>query len=309
MKPINKFMAGLLTIISPVLCACSDDENLTPGPAFPNYFEVDASDNSPEAQLRREFKERTGIYLLFNDHLATYTDAYGMIKEETIDFDWNLTSDMEQYYRFSYLEDQTDKENVTAMIEKYFLPYINVEGGKFKPYSILIPATIEVDKYNDDDWRSKDFLSCWRCFAINAAKWMDIDAEDARSLSRSLVRSIVDDNLSDSDPALDDFYAVSQEYYDSYPAEAFPGWMDYQDETLVYEVGFLRYYPDYYGDPDYDSFPYESSDFRLFKDAIFIEDEAEFREKWADYPKIIEKYEILKKIIEDLGLNLNAVTE
>ena len=75
--------------------------------------------------------------------------------------------------------------------------------------------------------------------------------------------------------------------------------------TLVYDAGFLTYYPDFYGDHDYDSFPYESTDFRLFKDAIFNEDEAEFREKWSEYPKIIEKYEILKRAIENLGLNLN----
>ncbi len=307
MRHITNYIAGLVSLVAPMFCACSDDEVLTPDPAYPNFFEVDASDNSPEAKLRRDFKERTGIYLLFNDHLATYVDADGVEKVEMVDFDWDLTSHFEQYYRFSYLEDQSEKEAATAMIEKYFLPYIDVPGSRFRPYSILIPATIEVDRYNDDDWRSKDYLSCWRCFAVNASRWNGISDDDAKTLGFSLVRSLVDDNLSSSSSDLDDFYAVSYEYYDSYPAEAFPGWMDYQDVTLVYEAGFLTYYPDFDGDPDYDSFPFESTDYRLFKDAIFNEDEAEFREKWSDYPKIIEKYEILKRIIENLGLNLNAV--
>lgn len=305
MKSINKFVAGVAVILAPMFAACSDDENLTPGPAYPNYFEVDASDNSPEAQLRRDFKDRTGIYLIFNDHLATYTDADGVLKEETVDFDWDFTSQMEQYYRFSYLDNQNDKEEISAMVEKYFLPYINVPGGRFRPYSIMIPATIEVDRYNDDDWRSKDYLSCWRCFAVNGSKWLGASPEDAHTMAKSLVRTLVDNNLSTYSSELDEFYDVSHDYYDSYPAEAFPGWMDYQDETLVYEVGFLKYYPDSYGDPDYDDFPSEYSDFTLFKDAIFNEDETEFREKWGDYPKIIEKYEILKRVIENLGLNLN----
>lgn len=305
MKFINKFVATVSVILAPVFAACSGDENLTPDAAYPNYFEVDASDNSPEAQLRRDFKERTGIYLLFNDHLATYTDADGVQKEETVDFDWNFTSHMEQYYRFTYLDNQSDKEEIAAMVEKYFLPYINVPGGSFRPYSIMIPATIEVDKYNEDDWKSKDYLSCWRCFAVNGSKWLGASPEDARVMGLSLVHTLVDNNIGTYDPALDDFYEVSGDYYDSYPAEVFPDWMYEQDVTLIYEAGFLTYYPDYYGDPEYDSFPYESTDFRLFKDAIFNEDEAEFREKWSEYPKIIEKYEILKRAIENLGLNLN----
>ena len=296
-----------MVLASLVVSGCSDEETLTPGPTFPNYFEVDASDNSPEAQLRRDFYDRTGIYLIFNEVLATYTDVDGIEKVEKVDFDWNLTSDFEQFYRFTYLEDYEKEARVASMVEKYLLPYINIKGGTFRPFSILITESIEVDSYNDNDWRSKNYLSCWRCFAVNGNDWLDLSDDEAKAFGRSLIRKIVDDNIPSYSPELDDFYAISGEYYDSYPAEAFPGWMDYQDVTLIYEAGFLTYYPDSYGDPDYDNFPYESTDFRLFKDAIFDEDEAEFREKWADYPKIIEKYEILKQIIENLGLNLNAL--
>lgn len=304
---IKKFFAGCIALASLVVSGCSDEETLTPGPNFPNYFEVDATDNSPEAQLRRDFYDRTGIYLIFNEVLATYTDVDGIEKVEKVDFDWNLTSDFEQFYRFTYLEDYEKEARVASMVEKYLLPYINIKGGTFRPFSILITESIEVDSYNSNNWKSKNYLSCWRCFAVNGNDWLDLSDDEAKTFGRSLIRKIVDDNLSSYSPELDDFYAISGEYYDSYPAEAFPGWMDYQDVTLVYEAGFLTYYPDSYGDPDYDNFPYESTDFRLFKDAIFNEDEAEFREKWADYPKIIEKYEILKQIIENLGLNLNAV--
>lgn len=304
---INKAFAICMILTSVAFSGCSDEDTLTPGQAFPNYFEVDASDNSPEAQLRRDFYDRTGIYLIFNEVLATYTDEDGVEKVEKVDFNWEFTDHITQSYRFSYLDDIEKQTEISSMVEKYLLPYINIKGGKFRPFSILLTESIELDKYSDNDWRPANYLSCWRCFAVNGNDWLDLSDDEAKAFGRSLIRKIVDDNLYSGSSDLDDFYAISEEYYDSYPAEAFPGWMDYQDVTLVYEAGFLTYYPDSYGDPDYDNFPYESTDFRLFKDAIFNEDEAEFREKWADYPKIIEKYEILKQIIMNLGLNLNAV--
>ena len=107
---------------------------------------------------------------------------------------------------------------------------------------------------------------------------------------------------------VEDFFDICYDLYYSYPAAEFPDWVDDQDITLVYEAGFLTYYPDTWDyDPEYDAFPTETSDLRLFKDAIFNEDEAEFREKWADYPIIILKYEILKNILTNLGIDFNAV--
>lgn len=307
MKTINKFIAGFAVMAFPVFCSCSEEKELTPGAAYPDFFAVDPADNSPEAQLRRDFRERTGIHLLFNDVLATYTDVDGIEKTEKVDFSWNMDSYSSKYYRFTYLDDIDEMRTMASAVEKYFIPYINIEGGQMKPYSILLPRTLEIDTYNENRWKKTNYISCWRCFAVNCDYWLGKEEEEMKAQGRSLLRTLVDEKISTYASELDDFRAVCDEVYDIPVMDVYPDWVDEQDISLIYELGFLSYEEDWYGEVEYDYLPYESKDIRMFKDAVFYEDEAEFREKWADYPKIIQKYELMKEAIEGLGINLNAV--
>lgn len=308
MKVLNILFLGGIAVGSALLCSCSDDdETLTPGMSIPNFFEVPENDNSEEAQIKRSFYNNTGIYLLFNDTLATYTDSHGTERIETVDFGWSLTASTTQTVRFEYFDDDSRKKEIADKIERFFVPYLDVEGSAMRPYSILLFKNIESYNSYSYRWKAIDYLSCIRCFGVNASSWVDIDDAVAKTTGKYLLRKLVDEKINSSDPLLDEFYAISNEYYDSSPYEAFPDWEYEQDITLVYKIGFLTYYPDSWGDIEWDSFPYDSTDFRLFKDAIFNESETDFREKWADYPLIIQKYELLKKVIESLGINLNAV--
>lgn len=308
MIPLNKLFIGFAALSSLALCSCSDDdENLTPGPVFPNFFEVDPSDNSEEAKMRREFYDRTGIYLQFNDTLAYYTDYNGIERAETVDFGWNLTSSTGNRYRYDYIKNSSEAKQTASMIEKYFIPYINIKDGTLRPYSITIFNSIEEYNSYSDSWKSLEYVSCIRSFGISGGSWIDVEESEAKELGKTLLRKLVDAKVDETNDALADFFAVSGDLYDSSPYEEFPNWENEQDITLVYEAGFTTYYPDSWGDPSWDSFPYENTDLRLFKDAIFNEDETEFREKWADYPKIILKYDLLKECLINLGIDFNAV--
>lgn len=309
MNNIIKLLLGSAAATAALMmCACSDNEdNLKPGPAYPNYFEVAASDNSAEAQLRRGFYERTGIYLVFNDTLGYYTDDYGIDRAETINFSWNFTGHNSLKYFFDYIDDDK-KADITTNLEKYFIPYINIDGGAMKPYSIALFNKIKSYDSNYDEYDDLSFASCWRSFGIAAEDWADItDEDEAKEMGKTLLRKLVDEKIDNYSPEVNDFFDICGDLYYSSPYEEFPDWMTDQDVTLVYEAGFLKYSPDYYGDPDYDEFPTKKNDLIHFKNAIFDEDETEFREKWADYPKIILKYEILKEILINLGIDFNAV--
>ncbi|WP_289157880.1 hypothetical protein [uncultured Muribaculum sp.] len=310
MNNIIKLLLGISAATAAfTFSSCSDSEdNLTPSPAMPNYFEPAASDNSAEAQLRRDFYGRTGIYLLFNDTLAYYTDEYGVDRAETVDFSWNFTGDASREYSFEYIADE-NKADIAARIEKYFVPYINFEGGAMKPYSITLFDKISYYNSYQDKFNSLTFVNCWRSFGIATNDWVEIESEEeAKAMGKNLLRKFVDEKITIYSSEVEDFFDICYDLYYSYPAAEFPDWVDDQDITLVYEAGFLTYYPDTWDyDPEYDAFPTETSDLRLFKDAIFNEDEAEFREKWADYPIIILKYEILKNILTNLGIDFNAV--
>ena len=83
--------------------------------------------------------------------------------------------------------------------------------------------------------------------------------------------------------------------------------MDDQDPELVYELGFLSYDKDSWGDADYDYFRDDEYDAKEYLRCVIEGDEEEFLEKWADYPKIIQKYHMMKECVMNLGINLNVV--
>lgn len=284
---------------------CGDGtESLSPSAPEPNYFEVDASDNSQEAQLRRSFRDDTGIYLIFSDLLATYTDEYGVQREERVDFNWGMTtSSSDNDPTFDVLED-SEKSNVTELIKRYFIPYINVEGGSMKPYSVLLVKNLE-KRISSGRYMPADYVSCWRCFGINATDWIGADDDEAKSLGYSLLQSLIQDRLNYTSSELIPFFEISEEYYElEYISKAAPEWIDNQDMEIIYNLGFLDYYPDWMDDPTYDEFQNESNDFKSFLSGLFDPD---FEETWKDYPQIMLKYNTLKKCIEDIGIDFNAV--
>lgn len=304
MKYINKFFLSLLGLGCVVLASCSEEESLTPGSEFPNYFLPETSDKSPEAELRRDFYNESGIYLLFNDTLAVFTDEYGVERTEMLDIAWSLNSQLVNLPTWDYLEDYSESEAALKGLRKYFLPNINFEKCSWSPYSIFLVKNLQTpDRWGD--LYPGNFFSCWRTTIINAEGFLSGEENDCKNAATAILKQLVSEKFTDEAEVMQPFLAVCADLYDSYPAKAFPGWMDDQDITLIYDAGFMKYSPDSWGDPDYDDFPSKSDDINHFLDAVLTEDENTFREKWEDYPKIIIKYELMKQAIEDFGINLN----
>lgn len=310
LKSYSKYIFGLSLLIGATgLVSCSDEEKLTPSESISSFFMVDPNDNSPEATLRRDFFEKTGMHLLFNDTLKVYTDEFGIDRIETVGFEWNITSDGEEDVSFDLLQSTEERKKATEAVLSYFIPYINVEGGQFKPYSIFLCTNIYKVDNSTYRYGKASFLSSWRCFGINVQNWLDAeDATEARTAGLSLLKDLANTKLKTSSPELADFFAVCEKEYDEvYIANLYPEWMDDQDIEIIYEAGFLRYYADYYGEADYDEFLSEKNDLASFMTVVFENDEAGFHEQWADYPKIIQKYDLLRAAVSDLGINFNAV--
>lgn len=308
MRHINKLILSVAAIASVTFSACSDgDEHLTPSPAMSNYFQPAADDNSREARIRRDFHDATGIYLLFNDTLAIYTDEFGMEKIETVDFNWVLNDHNSIEFSFDYITDDAEKEIAADYLKKYFYPYINVEGGTMKPYSFMLMKNL-LKENNRGRIVPASYINNNRCFGVNASTWLEADDNEAKAFGRQLLRELIGTKVRYTDEALADFISIGETCYDEYYIyRVFPDWEFEQDIELIYEAGFLKYSADSWGDPTYDSFMSEPEDLASYLDALILENEADFYDKWSDYPKIIQKYEILKRVIEQLGINLNAV--
>lgn len=309
MNFINKIYIGLSLVFGVGISSCGEGtEILTPGEPFMNFFEVDPSDNSADARMRRDFKENTGIYLIFSDVLATYTDDAGVEREERIDFNWTSNTGYAGIeYEYDLLTDQGDKAVSIALLEKYFIPYINVENGMFKPYSVLpVKNLLKPNRYGY--LVKSDYISNWNCIAINVEDWIPADEDEAVELGKYLLKSLVNSQLSDTYPELDPFFSICSEAYDAYYiSELIPEWVDERNVEWIHEMGFMRYSEDWWGEAEYDSFMTKKNDLTDFMDAVFDEDEEDFREQWGDYPNIILKYEILKECIESIGVDFNGV--
>jgi len=305
MKLINEFLIIGVAVAALGFTACSDSEDEPqPSAKMENFFDVPADDNSPEAQLRRDFYSKTGIYLVFNDVLREYTDEYGNKKTETIDFQWSaLTGLTLNPYRFTYLDTYEDKEDVIEAMEKYLIPYINITGGRFKPFSFFIANSIEMR--SNGVWKQQNFVQSWRSMGLPAQDWIGLDDADAKELGRTTLRSIIDAVLTYDSDDLDEFYALAGAEHGEYLDEIFDDWdPDNPDVEAVYNLGFFGYtQSSWFGDNLF----YEARDLSDYKDAIFNQTEAEFMAQWGDYPLIVQRYNVLKQIIVDMGVNFNAV--
>lgn len=308
MKTFNIKLIAIATIMSASLAACSDDaEELTPSEVtYHNLFAPDPADKSKSAELRRRFYDDTGIYILFSEKLGKYTNSAGIEKEEYVDFNFNLTTSNGLNYKIEELPEEDIEKNL-RMIEKYFVPYINIDGGKLRPYSMLLALNLQTISYGKI--KNPAYLSTERCFAINMNSWQDVDEDESKTMGKALLRSLIDDKVTQDSPELDPFFAVCAECYDAYYiSEIEPDWVYDQDPEIVYNLGFTTYYEDFWGDGvEYDEFPNKKSDLKLFKNEIFDKTEEQFLADWGNYPKIVEKYHILKECIEKMGVDFNAV--
>lgn len=299
----NKFLIGIAVVLTlPVMGCGNGSEDLVPSESEKNMFAVDPSDNSAEGEIRRVFYDNTGIFLLYTDFLGTYTDNFGNEKEERVDFNWGLDTSNSSHVEFDEL-DESEKEEAARLILSYFVPYVNVENGTLKPYSVLLVKNLRTGS----DLRYSDFHSCFRCFCVNMDSWIGADEEDAKTLGKSLLRSLAETKIDEDNENLVPFFAIGEEYYEAYISDYIPGWIEEQNMEWIYEKGFLSYSEDWWYEVEYDEFCGSYRDLSDFIKAVFNEDEAEFKEKWSGYPLIIQKYDILKECVESIGIDFNAV--
>lgn len=82
-----------------------------------------------------------------------------------------------------------------------------------KPYSVLLVKNLE-KRISSGRYMPADYVSCWRCFGINATDWIGADDDEAKSLGYSLLQSLIQDRLNDTSSELIPFFEISEEYYE-----------------------------------------------------------------------------------------------
>jgi len=273
------------------IISCAKEDSLEPTRINEDYFTVSPNATDPISVLRRKFHEDHDIHLLFNDTLrheqkGTYADGTPFWFTETIDLNYSIPRNSDENYRFTYLENQTDREKSVEFVETCILPHL---GGTLVPYSILLLQQL----YTYDDYydrlKSLDYCNNSRCLAISVGKIIDSDDEEKAVFCTPMFKDIIKSKLNDS--TLEPFYAFCDKFYSEYFEDLakegkLPSDMDPKKMTLenVRSLGFLR---EAYSGARY--FRSKNNDLDDYINTIFDLSESEFVEQYNNYPVMLQR--------------------
>lgn len=306
---MRKILYIFMISLTGCLAACQE-EDVKPSGAE-NTFAPSPEATDATSQLRRDFYEATGCFLLFSDtlrHEYAGETANGVpyYDTELLDMGWNLGGVSSPNLGFEYIIDLSEQEEAVDFLVNYLYPYIET----IMPYSLLALKNLKeysTDYYTGEITDSTSIItySNDRCIALNIGQLWETDDPD--SYAQDVCCEIMLGGWG-GDPTY---------YYDGGEAEAFfvvNKWdyeesKDYfyienglnQDEEymrLMYEVGFLvNTHEETMPTPKEDAASY-------IKTYLTIGDEV-FRTQYGEYDVIMEKYEIIKPLIDATGIKFN----
>ena len=283
----------LLTLFSfSIAClsvACGGEEDdTTPSYADVNGFAPADDDNSPTAQLRRDFYNQTGSYLLFKDTLITRTsDGRSELLDITYfimgSIDWQ--SDYE--YTYEYIEDIEQQRKAAEYVQKYLISRL----GKNTPYSFFLVNDLHYD-YHGRLWQRDKVLGL-RSYVISMGGGEAY--EDPETYFGDMIVDIVKNSISRvPEEVMNQFYAFSKDYY----GNDVEGSLTDQE---VWDLGMFYYIEDdWWGN----NFYYQNTDLSLWLEAVLTMSPSEFEAEYGSSSVMMEKYALLRQIILDQGFEL-----
>lgn len=283
----------LLTLFSfSIACvsvACGgEEEDTTPSYADINGFAPADDDNSPTAQLRRDFYNQTGSYLLFKDTLITHTsDGRSELLDITYfimgSIDWQ--SDYE--YTYEYIEDIEQQRKAAEYVQKYLIKRL----GKNTPYSFFLVNDLHYDYHGR--LRQRDKVLGLRSYVISMGGGEAY--EDPETYFGDMIVDIVKNSFSRvPEEVMSQFYAFSKDYY----GNDLDGTLTDQE---VWDLGMFYYIEDdWWGN----NFYYQDTDLSLWLEAVLTMSPSEFEAEYGSSSVMMEKYTLLREIILNQGFEI-----
>lgn len=279
-------------ILAGCLFSC-EKEKLTPSEAR-NPFAPDPEATDATSKLRRDFYEKTGCFLLFNDTLRHEYKGLNASGEpyydtELLAMDWDLGAVKSGHtLRFEYLNQEQQQKAYDFLVNDLY------DVIKTMPYSILVVNKMELsveDFYTGErTWVPQTFDMNSRCLAI-AIEGLFGDVEPME-FAQDLCCAIIfgsfggsETNYWEGSEAIE-FLNVNLWDYD-YPKF----WYGVTTLEDLYPYGFIA-------DTNGDNLPTAVQDACAYIKAILFMTDQEFREKYGMYYQVMQKYEIMKPLAE-----------
>ena len=293
---MNKILTTIC-ILTAAICfaACEGEDPLQPSHADSNPFNIDDAATDEESILRRDFYSRNGCYLLFND---TLKDG------ELLDIGYVMTaSQNNNLYIYEYLKTIEEKKNATSFVEQYILPHL---GKKLRPFSFLLVNGINhftledgklITPYDGTEYPSNVVGVRATAIAINALAGMD-DSEK-KDYSKVLIIDIMTNIIShQTTDTFNQFTSYGKNYYGVW----MDGWIETEEEGIPLQnaKGFIAPHQETWGEM-WSVYPSLDEDVKAFINLAMNSSLEEVELKYTDYPDIISKYKLMKKLINELG--------
>lgn len=298
---MKKNIIFYVLLLSVLLVACGKDENLEPSNLGKDWFVVEDDVNDLVTHAIYQFYKETGIPVFYNDTIGreTRVDNWGnsYTYYETLSVNYALGGVAEAGGRpsvSSYV--LCPKEYVLDGLEFLKTDVIPVIPENVGVHSFLLLDSLTSWGFGYEAFKGLNTILVSRMTKLNGM------SEKARkSLRGAVIRSILSVSVLAYEDELATFYKITRNHYTTEDLYGYNAWYftsrtPYDDPK---EVGFLDKNP-----RNMAILPTESMDVNMYLEAIFSNTESEFMELYGAYEPIMKKYEIIKSILQDIGVSI-----
>lgn len=311
-----------------MMIACSQEETLESRINLDELYTIQDDPDDPVKHRIYEIYDTYGIPVYFNDTIGRIflkTDVHGqpVYQYEKIDLAWGYDSYAKLEYRYQYIIDPEKQLEILTWIEQY----LKDAGKALFPFCFFVPESVTAKNMDNREVTEVDqqFMIGFRTLTMIMGNWTEGSPGD---ILLDMKRSMVTQKIKNYSEDLAYFNKVSDAnwYGQKY-------WSDL-DNTIT------RYWKCDVLNPDYTGYltgealetariearpitgrfgfvmgsewggglftPYDTQkDLDCFVKVILSVSDEVFRKQWGTCPLVMEKYEVLYRIItEKLGVEL-----
>lgn len=300
-----------MILLTGFLAACQE-EDVKPSDNENTFLpSTDATDAT--SVLRREFYEATGCFLLFSDtlrHEYIGVNEYGtpLYETELLEMGWTpLGSNSSVDLGYGYITNTEQQREVSDFISQYIYKYMQ----DAMPFSILAVNKLEeyeYDEYYDETDTTE--LFCYtnsRCMVLDFGGLWETE-EDLNTFAQDYCCEIIFAGFG-GDPywdyeggAAEAFFQITP--YNRYGRDKNNRFIEHTDDWTGSPEEYMKklYAEGFIEDVNNELFPTQREDGVSFIKACLTMTDEEFRAKFSEYDDIMEKYEIMKPLVDATGI-------
>ena len=293
-----------------LLTACSEDET-----TFPDYekdwFQLEDS-SDPAQHAAYEFFKQYSIPIFFNDTIGTqqrvdvFGNEYTFYKTLTLNaaIGGGQSSYGDAFYNTFTYADRSVIPDAIQYLRTQLMPTI--------PTFLHIHSILLVEAINGS---SDDVYVGLNTLVITKASLLaSYQADQTKKLRAVVLRSFIGKKLTGDinyEEGLKRFYSVSRAIYEAHDVYNYSTWYfnannmpgcpfdpydwSVQAKDKMLWAGFLDAAPPYYN-----MSPTEQGDVNMFTEAYFTYTDEEFQTMYGAYPRVMEKWSIIKPMLDDV---------